>query len=503
MENIEKKYNFINNQLEQIRRKVSCTFISQYHRYWKIARQTQSKFDEKNELFMKNNFTIEFKKVNLLSFENIASNNLQSDSNLRGRGRPRKNFENCSRQTQKRRFKELQNKYNQAELINAIIFPKTKQKLNKSKNKFSKDLINGTLALYMDMGMTREKYEHLRKYNARYFGNKQCPPYAQIQAAKIDCFPRDITITEKRAEIKLQALLDHTVSRIISLITEIKDFQEIDYNDFVLYGKWGMDGASGQQNFKQQWSINDENNNNNNDTAYLNDSTVFVISYVPLVLSFNNDILWKNDRPSSVCYCRPIKFEFFKETSSNILREYNFYTTEIDNLKPTIVIQDQKTIKVTHNLQCTMIDGKVCNVLTNQKSSMSCNICGATPKEMNDLEKIKQLKCNEDNYKFGLSTLHCWIRFMECILHISYNIDFKQSSARKNNKILKQNKKKQVQHGLKLQLGITVDVVKQSHGTTNDGNTARRFFADSKVVSDIIKVDQKLIKRFGNTCYGK
>lgn len=145
-----------------------------------------------------------------------------------------------------------------------------------------------------------------------------------------------------------------------------------------------------------------------------------------------------------------------------------------------------------------MIDGKVCNVLTNQKSSTSCNICGATPKQMNDLKKIKQLKCNEDNYKFGLSTLHCWIRFMECILHISYNIDFKKSSARGNNKILKQNKKKQVQNDLKLQLSITVDIVKQGYGTTNDGNTARRFFANPGAVSNIIGVDKKLIERFGN-----
>lgn len=286
---------------------------------------------------MKSYFEVEFKKVNLISgcSKDIASK--QSDSNLRGRGRPRKSFENSSHQTQKRRSKELQNKYSQEELIYAIVSPNnthTRQNLNKSQIKFSKDFINCTLALYMDMGMTREKYEHLRKYNARYFGSKQCPPYEKIQSAKIDCYPRDITITEKGAEIKLQALLDHTVFRIISSITTTKEFQKIDCEDFVLYGKWGMDGASGQQNFKLQWSIN---NDKDNDVTYLSDSTVFVISYVPLVLSSDNNILWKNDRPSSVRYCRPIKSEFFKETPSNILCEYNFYVTEIDNLQPTIV----------------------------------------------------------------------------------------------------------------------------------------------------------------------
>lgn len=65
-------------------------------------------------------------------------------------------------------------------------------------------------------------------------------------------------------------------------ITKIKNFQKIYCNDFVLYGKWGMDGASGQQDFKQQWSIN---NDKDDDATYLNDSTVFVIFYVPLVLS--------------------------------------------------------------------------------------------------------------------------------------------------------------------------------------------------------------------------
>lgn len=125
------------------------------------------KFEEKNKLFMKSIFEIEF-NISRCS-KTITANSKQSDdSNQRGRGRPRKSFENCSRQTQKRRSKELQNMYSQEELTNTIICPKnTQENLNKSKNKFSKDLINGTLymalymALYMDMGLTKEKYKYL------------------------------------------------------------------------------------------------------------------------------------------------------------------------------------------------------------------------------------------------------------------------------------------------------------------------------------------------------
>ncbi|KYN07992.1 hypothetical protein ALC62_01030 [Cyphomyrmex costatus] len=57
-----------------------------------------------------------------------------------------------------------------------------------------------------------------------------------------------------------------------------------------------------------------------------------------------------------------------------------------------------------------MIDGKVCNVLTNQKSSSCCNICGVGPKYINDLSYVRNLKCHDNYYDFGMSTLHARIR---------------------------------------------------------------------------------------------
>ncbi|EFN66789.1 hypothetical protein EAG_01798, partial [Camponotus floridanus] len=118
---------------------------------------------------------------------------------------------------------------------------------------------------------------------------------------------------------------------------------------------------------------------------------------------------------------------------------------------------------VTHDIKCTMIDGKVCNVLTDQKSSASCNICGAKPNQMNDLNLVMSLKENKENYKF----------------------------------VLKQNKKKKIQRELKLHLSISVDFVRQGYGTTNDGNTARRFFEEPEKVAKILQIDANLIRKFG------
>lgn len=44
---------------------------------------------------------------------------------------------------------------------------------------------------------------------------------------------------------------------------------------------------------------------------------------------------------------------------------------------------------------------------------------------------------------------------------------------------------------------LLVDIPKPGYGTTNDGNTARRFFDNPELLSKITGLDQNLIKRFG------
>jgi len=497
MEHINKNKNYNKTQLFEIKKHITNSFISKYAKYWSNANRTRTTFMKKYAQFMENEIKITFKKMNLRSVAIPSPSNSSASGNARNRDRPRKLYEHCSSKNKKRRVHELRSKYSQ-ELLRAAVAPNKKKHCEYVLPNDEQDretFINKILAMYMDLGLSKRKYELLRAYNKHLFGNKLYPPYAKIQAAKQKCYPQNISVTENGAKIKLQSLLDHTTSQIIKSLPN-QDLLDIGTEELILHGKWGMDGASGQQNFKQKWSTN----NNSDSTKVMSDSTVFAICYVPLMLTDshdNNRVLWKNNRPSSVRFCRPIEFKFAKETPSNILEDYNFYTHKINNLQPSIE-NSVKSFKVTRTLYCTMIDGKVCNVLTDQKSMTSCNICGVSPKHINDLQYIKQLKINKEHYKFDLSILHCWIRFMECLLHISYNLDFRESCARGYNKILQQNRKKQIQDGLKSQLSITVDVVKQGYGTTNDGNTARRFFSNPAIISNILGINETLIERFRN-----
>lgn len=109
-----------------------------------------------------------------------------------------------------------------------------------------------------------------------------------------------------------------------------------------------------------------------------------------------------------------------------------------------------------------MVDGKVVQVLINTPFASTCNVCRAKPSEMNDLNRITRKVANEETYRFGLSTLHAWIRFMELVLHISYNLSFKKWYAITDvYKKEKETKKRYIQKRFRNELGLIIDKPRQ------------------------------------------
>ena len=77
-------------------------------------------------------------------------------------------------------------------------------------------------------------------------------------------------------------------------------------------------------------------------------------------------------------------------------------------------------------------------------------------------------------------------RFLEAVLHVAYRLDIKSWQARTaNQKASVESRKNAIQAEFKERTGLLVDFVKQGSGSTNDGNTARRFFQDVKLTSQI------------------
>lgn len=167
---------------------------------------------------------------------------------------------------------------------------------------------------------------------------------------------------------------------------------------------------------------------------------------------------------------------------------------EIANLYPTKI--EDLGIDIKHDLLFTMVDGKICNYLTQTSSTQSCYICKAKPTEMNNIQKVSLKIPTANNYGFGISPLHSWIRCLECCLHIAYKIDFKTHQARGAKKIVVEKKKQEIREKLRKELGILVDQPKPGYGSTNDGNTARKFFRDPSLTSRLTGLDENFLRRF-------
>ncbi|XP_055525047.1 uncharacterized protein LOC129718360 [Wyeomyia smithii] len=184
--------------------------------------------------------------------------------------------------------------------------------------------------------------------------------------------------------------------------------------------------------------------------------------------------------PSSTRYCRPISIEFVRETADTTRHEYNRMITEISQLHPFVVNAGSIQLSITFELIMTMADGKT----TNTTSAQRCYFCSSTSAEFNNIDKMLEKPFNKDFLDLGLSSLHCWIISFECFLHIAYRLGFCKWT--KTGYINQFNSTKQrIQKEFFAKLGLHVDKPRTGFGNSNNGNTARRFFSNAEVSSEI------------------
>ena len=346
------------------------------------------------------------------------------------------------------------------------------------------------LSLIVDLGLTKEDYLTMR-LGAKERGANIYPSYQKIAEEKKKCYPSNINVTETEATVPLQDLLDLTVKRLVQVQSEVIA-QNILHKDILeVFYKWGLDGSGGI--YKQNFS-------NNSEYA---DSNIILCTIVPLEVSVkvgnSKKILWKNISTSSIRYCRPVSFKLKKETNTNVKEEYDIVKNQIEQLLPTKTVLADKELSFVHIPVCTMLDGKTVNVLTETSSTQACNVCKATPKDMNDLQNLKKKVCDTSTYKFGIPVLHAYIRCYEYLLHISYKLELKQWQAKGEEAKQKvKERKSRITSLFYRKMGLVVDQPKQGGGNSNDGNTARKFFNNPLLASQITGIDKVLIERFSN-----
>ena len=428
-----------------------------------------------------------------------------------GPGRPSGSFENLNQRSKSRFTQDIRQKYSSNQLMSAaesslrnsnetqkanivkaasVSSPGTLNRITntikKSNNEAHEMCADAALALMLDLDLSVDKYHHLRAVSLQY-GHSMYPSYHQVLSAKKKTYPNLEAISENEVRVNLQSLLDLTTERFLNIYNS-SDLACFDSLEFVF--KYGMDGASGYSKYKQK-------------SDNIDDGSLFATSLVPLKLigflkgTNASKNIWTNKRPSSTRLCRPISLSFKKESAELIVQENDTLKKDINNINDTLISIGHCSILVKYKLFFTMIDGKVFQVLGDISSSQVCPICNASPKDMNDLVASKKRAINKDMLYHGLSPLHSYIRFMECILHISYRLKLKKWRVTGNGKEILNQEKSRIQSTLKEKLGLIIDVPADSgRGTSNDGNTARRFFENHEVIAEVTGIDNELLIRF-------
>lgn len=472
---------------------------------WEQCHRQLPRFLEANEAWLDSDLVLPHKFYNLLPSTSATTFPEQSKV-----GRPTKQFGDCTLKVQKRKIQDLVSAKSQEELLLAAevslrtagkrdaanivkelsgASPRRATNIKKARKIFNAPEVklspSQALSLLIDAKLTTQQYNTIRQTN-KSIGCNIYPPYGLVKQAKKECYPAEehIVVTEMSAEVNLQALLDLTAKRIFQAQNDVFDQLSNPPSSLQLITKWGCDGSSAQSRYKQTL----------NDSEY-SDEHLFSVTLVPLRLEENESkkVYWQNPRPNSTRYCRLVRFVYKKETKDVIKAEVRQMQEQIRNLVPTDLHVVNLEIQCKHKLIFTMVDGKICSTLSQYDSSQKCYICGASPKEMND-DRVANRFPDEEMYTFGISPLHSWIRCFECLLHIAYKLDIKKWQARSAaEKSLVATKKKNIQEKFRSEMGLLIDMPKQSAGNTNDGNTARRFFRNTEKAAEITGINVDLI----------
>lgn len=352
------------------------------------------------------------------------------------------------------------------------------------------------LAFFLENNFTKRQYCNIRLESTQRKSDI-FPSYMRLLAAKNSCRPNEVCVSETVAKVPLQQLLIHTAKRIIEMqrevVSSIMNRSKSNYISAELILSYGFDSSTGQAQFNQLFQ--------KPNTSCYADSSLLATTVIPLrLIDGSGRVIWCNRTPQSTRFCRPLKLEFVKETKEVVLKEGAELRKQIEELESlTIQIEEFKAVEISFNMNLTVIDGKVLNILTETKSTQSCPICGASPTDFINIKdyKCERFKPKEMNLKYGISPLHCQIRFFEYLLHLAYKSDVKKwricdIGDKENVKA----RKKRIQDDFWSMLGLRVDMPKVGgFGSTNDGNTSRRAFSEYENFSEITGLDIEVIFR--------
>ncbi|KAH9642640.1 hypothetical protein HF086_008253 [Spodoptera exigua] len=217
---ISTKFNFsdITEECEREIKMKLASISSKIATRWVSSGKSKERFLNKNKLWLEGQ-EIEFCVRSTLPQPSTSTAELSRP------GRPRKDFEDASFKTKKRRVEDLVQSRSVGELMTAAELPASACLNIQQTSAVQRDrpLSNDeALAYYIDSKSTTHSYKQTRKWTMK-VGHHVFPSYECIVKAKKGCYPSEehIVVTQSRAEIELQAILNKTAERLIEAQREV------------------------------------------------------------------------------------------------------------------------------------------------------------------------------------------------------------------------------------------------------------------------------------------
>lgn len=328
------------------------------------------------------------------------------------------------------------------------------------------------LTLKTSLGLSRSKYEGLARFTKAHFDTKLLLPWKTVSQYCESIIPPFSSPNWDQGYLSSRCTIRDLVTCDVTRISELDEVRSniMSYNrtsiNCTLYATAGPDSATGFSHYNMARNL-------------AKDDSLLSEHFMSLMLKTEQgEVVWRNPNPQSDCFCRIRSMSWVKESDSITKNFFEQFFTEVDDINnnPISVEVGGATLNITMSALYTMIDGKVANAIVGNRDTHACPLCA-----------------NGADDRIGPSYFHSRLNSVEWLIRMAAKKSVEGHPALTHPEV--KAKARHMADQLEACFGMNINRPKiGGSGSSNTGNTARRLLSDPARFSEVLGIDEKLVK---------
>ena len=316
------------------------------------------------------------------------------------------------------------------------------------------------------------------------------PEYGKVLALKNETHPQfEVSEDGIDAQVSLQSLCDHTVSRILAdedVWEAVKRDGGNGLNHLTFVPKIGYDGSGLHPMFKQVGS------NIGNDRSTLG-AWFCALQLLGTDIHGNEVVYYHNALCLSASSVRPLRLWNVKETNDTIMDMQQWIDDQVKALVPK---RFGDVCVVYYRIINSMVDQKVVLEVNDIGSTQRCPCCGKTHAEwiLCTVDTDGYLNLNHKIFEdLQISITHFGINAWSHVIKLGIRMPFGKYRLSAKDEEAAKIREQFIKDEFSKKHGILVNYVKEGQGSSNDGNSARDGLGNAEASSKILGVPFEII----------